>query len=75
MKVAVKLFASLGGKGGTRDQEVEVKEGAGIRDLFEAMDLEITRARAIFVNARHARPDETLSDGDRVDVFPAIGGG
>ena len=75
MKVAVKLFASLGGKGGTCEREVEVDEGAAIRTLFEKMDLENTRARAIFLNARHARPGETLSEGDRVDVFPAIGGG
>ena len=73
--MAVKLFASLGGKGGTRDQEVEVKEGAAIRDLFDALGVKVTGARAVFLNARHATPDEMLSEGDRVDVFPASGGG
>jgi len=75
LKVTVKLFASLRGKSGASDRAVEVGEGAAVRDLFQTIGLEITSARAIFVNGQHATPDAALSEGDRIDAFPAIGGG
>ncbi|MFH0963593.1 MAG: MoaD/ThiS family protein [Planctomycetota bacterium] len=74
MKVSVKLFASLA-RGRKEQQELELGESATVAEMLEALGIRQKEAKAVFRNARHARADERLADGDRVDIFPAIGGG
>ena len=76
MKVSVKLFAGLAASsGGNGDRALDLADGATVADALAALDLARAKTRAVFLNAKHAQPTDPLADGDRLDVFPAIGGG
>ncbi|AEO14022.1 ubiquitin-like small modifier protein 1 [Thermococcus sp. AM4] len=88
MKVTVRYFAryrSLVGKG---EEEVELPEGATVRDLIEKIkELHPVLRNEVFAedddladvnvsrNGRYVRFDETLRDGDIVAIFPPVSGG
>ncbi len=79
MEVELKLYASLashmpkstGGDSGC----VEIKQGTRIRELLEQLEIPTNAVKVVFLNGVHASGDEILNDGDRVGVFPPIGGG
>lgn len=79
MKVNVVLFASLAafqpdGSGGRRARTFELAEGTTIADVIKMLGLP-DEPRIVFVNQRHASEDATLSDGDRLGIFPPVAGG
>jgi molybdopterin converting factor small subunit len=49
--------------------------GSRVQDLMDLLPIPRQDAFAYFVNGRHAAPDQELSCGDVVSVFPAVGGG
>jgi len=76
MKVSVKLFAQY------RDnrfkvREMELPEGTTVAELIEAIGLDLERypLGIVYLNARHAEPDQALHDGDELSLFPKVGGG
>lgn len=76
MQIAVRLHAVLrdlipGGRG-----EVEVSEGATVRDLLDQLQVEDELRELITVNGEQVRDLTTsLREGDEVQVFPAVAGG
>lgn len=48
---------------------------ATVRDLAESLGLPLGEIAIIMVNGMHADLDTALADGDRVALFPAVGGG
>ena len=88
MKVYVKLFANLAQsipanvlsrhpQGVRRDSplEVELPEGSILADLAAYLALPNEKMRLIFVNGRAQKLDYPLAAGDKVGIFPPIGGG
>ena len=88
MKVYVKLFANLAQSvpravlsrppQGIRPGiplEVELTEGSVLADLATCLALPGEKMRLIFVNGRARKLDYTLAPGDKVGIFPPIGGG
>jgi len=79
MKVKLNLFASLARYMPTKAKEnswtVETGEGTKVRELLEQFGIPTDAVKLVFLNGVHASGDETLNDGDRVGVFPPIGGG
>ncbi len=79
MKVEVFLYASLAkympnkkiGKG----MIMEINEGTKIVKHLKEMNIPANAAKLVFLNGIHAKGDEILKDGDRLGVFPPIGGG
>ncbi|HTY98652.1 MAG TPA: MoaD/ThiS family protein [Rhodocyclaceae bacterium] len=83
MKITLSLYATL------RDYlpphssgaqvDLDLPDGAVIPDALAALDVPIALAHIVLVNGRHVlRPDlavRQLAEGDRLAVFPAIGGG
>jgi len=79
MKVKVRLFANL------RDYvpeakigatlEVELREGACVRELVDHFRLPLELVKLVYVNAIYREMDFQLRDGDEVGIFPPIGGG
>ncbi len=77
--VHVKLFAML------RDQfpdlgigeamPVELSPGATVGRLIEQLELPQDQVKVIFVNNIIRKVDHRLSTGDRVGIFPPVGGG
>ncbi len=80
MKVTVKLFATLrkylppdatGGKA-----EVELPDGATVRQLVERLGIPQSAARLVMVDGEHCPElDTPLQDGQTVSIFPPVAGG
>jgi molybdopterin converting factor small subunit len=81
MKVYVRGYATLArrihGENRGRDAvlELDLADGAPIADLLARLDLSPKEARILFVNGRARDLDFRLSEGDRVGIFPPVGGG
>lgn len=44
-------------------------------ELAEKIGLPLQEIKIVMRNGRHASLEETITDGDRVGYFPAVGGG
>ena len=79
MKIEFKLYASLAchmpEKADGNPNVMEVTEGMTIGEVLEQLKVPIDVVRVIFLNGIHAKGDEVLKEGDRVGVFPPVGGG
>ncbi len=77
MEVIVRLFATL------RDllpenkkmETIEIKTGSTVNDVAKYYNISPEASLIIKVNGRHAARDTVLEDGDRVGIFPPVGGG
>jgi len=75
-RVVVKLYASLRRYvGGVPSVEVDVEPGQTIADVLRQLDVPADQARIIFVNHRAGNLSQPLTGGERIGIFPAIGGG
>ena len=54
---------------------VELAVGSTVGDLVGRLGLADRDAKLIFVNHVRGRPDDPLSDGARIQIFPLIAGG
>ncbi|MFZ5572360.1 MAG: MoaD/ThiS family protein [Thermodesulfobacteriota bacterium] len=79
MKIQLNLFATLSRykpEGGAAEaMTIACEEGLTIRELLVGLGLPMDQVKLIFVNGVHAQPDAVLKNGDRVGVFPPVGGG
>jgi sulfur carrier protein ThiS len=79
MKVTLNLFATLSQympkKAKDRPCIIEVDEGTRVRDLLKGLKIPAKKAKLVFLNGVHSKGHEILKEGDRVGVFPPIGGG
>jgi sulfur carrier protein ThiS len=83
MQVTVRLYAGLGrrraaNQGAWSDAallEAALPVGATISDLIASLALPADEIKVIFVNGRVCPQTRPLADGDRVGIFPPIGGG
>ena len=79
MKVYVKLIATYrehlppGTQGNTAS--VEVLSGSSVKDVLEPFGIPLDDSTVIAVNGLTVPLDTTVSEGDRVAAFSAIGGG
>ena len=46
-----------------------------IQDILNGLAIPVSEAAIIFVNGRHANPEDDLHHADTVSIFPPIGGG
>jgi molybdopterin converting factor small subunit len=79
MKIAVKLFASLArfmpDKNIKKPYIIEIQKGTTISDVFKSIGIPEDAVKLIFLNGLHATTDQILKDGDKLGVFPPLGGG
>jgi len=79
IKVEVKLYASLRRYAPQaaigEPIIVQVDEGTSLKDLFAQLHLPEDEVRIVFANGRLREEGYLLQDGDRVGIFPPIGGG
>jgi sulfur carrier protein ThiS len=57
------------------ETEVELLEGATVKDLLEKLDLSLQDIGVVMVNARSGTFQQRLQPGDRITLIPPIGGG
>jgi sulfur carrier protein ThiS len=79
MKVRVKLFGTLGQRfpGYRHDEgiEVEISDGAMVRDLLAHLEIPESQGRIVSIHSSLKKPDDKLEDGDMVSVFQPVFGG
>lgn len=79
MKVEVRLFANLRdrlpreSKGGVT--HVDLPEGANGSDLVSQLAIPRNQPLIFMINGRRQPEDHPLREGDRVGIFPPVGGG
>jgi len=75
-RVTLKLYATLGrlmppeGAGG-----VNIRPGMTVAELVEPLGIPLSDTKLIFVDGRKASLDTKLNGGERVGIFPPVGGG
>ena len=75
MKIAVRLFAGLRERAGTRTIEVELPEGATAADVWPALALgDEPRGLLLAINRSYAQRETTLADGDEIALIPPVSG-
>jgi sulfur-carrier protein len=74
MQITVKLFANFRhGRFSTSIQAFPA--GTHISEVIHFQQIRAAEIGTIMLNNRHADPDHLLQDGDRLALFPLIGGG
>lgn len=75
MRVDVQCFATLASYG-PKQGSMDIREGTRIRDLLEDLGIPEAEVRLVFVNGQN-RSDRSyrIKPGDRVGIFPPVGGG
>jgi len=74
--VHLKLFATLGKflpEGGER--HVQIQPGATVSNLLSQLSIPESDAKLIFINGRRANLETVLKGGERLGIFPPVGGG
>ncbi len=79
MEVTVVLYATLTryhpeGKG-NEAFTIQLPEGAAVKDLFDKLGIKEGEAKQVFTKHRNRLEDYPLEDGEKVAIFPPVGGG
>jgi molybdopterin converting factor subunit 1 len=82
MNVEVRLFAMLAERAGAESVQIEVDEGATVRDAIEAVSRKpgmrepLDRLKVVMaVNREYAHMDVVLHEGDELALIPPVSGG
>jgi molybdopterin synthase catalytic subunit len=76
MKVRVRLFAQLRERAGKGEVEIELPEGAVVRDAIAAMGELVAGLPVVMaVNREYADESMSLSPGDELALIPPVSGG
>lgn len=73
MELTVKCFATLSPL--TPSPQPYPWDGGTVSDLMEHLNVPASEVKLIFVNGVIVEPTQPLADGDRVGLFPPVGGG
>jgi molybdopterin converting factor small subunit len=79
MIIEVNLYATLkrymenvtGGK----SSAIDVEDGTCVKDVIQKLKIPADSVKLIFINGVHAKVDTPLKNGDRLGLFPPVGGG
>lgn len=76
MVVRIRLFAMLRERAGTRELEIELPDGARVRDALAALEeLAGGLPLVMAVNREYADADAPLAPGDELALIPPVSGG
>ena len=76
MNVTVRLFAALRERAGADSVSLELRDGARVADVLQAVEPWSGGARIVIaVNREYATPDTLLAEGDELAAVPPVSGG
>jgi len=73
--IQLKLFATLQAFTPSSADNYMIDQGISIFDLLEQIKMPREKAKLIFINGVKAELTSTLEGGERVGIFPPVGGG
>lgn len=73
--ISLRLFASLAQRMPDRPDRYAVSPGTTIGEVLSALGISEDEAKLIFINNKRADLSSIIEDGDRIGVFPPVGGG
>ena len=75
LHVELKLFASLGHLIPPSADRYPVRSGQTVKDVLSALNVPLDEVQLVFINGIKQDMTAILKDGDRIGIFPPIGGG
>ena len=81
MKIKIKAFASVREAFGFDEKELTVSDGIAVKDIIRQLTKSYQPAPGrdmpllYSINEEYCRDDATLSEGDRLAIFPPVSGG
>ena len=73
--IEIKLFATFAKFLPESANKYEIKSGETVRDLLAQLNIPEEKVRLIFVDGIRADLKTALQGGERVGIFPPVGGG
>ena len=73
--IQIKLFATLQSFMPDSAERYAIEPGTSIRTLLQQLNLPENKARLIFINGVKAELKTVLKGGERIGIFPPVGGG
>ena len=74
-QIQLKLFATLQQFTPSSADNYMIDQGISVFDLLEQINMPREKAKLIFINGVKAELTSTLEGGERVGIFPPVGGG
>ena len=75
MHIQVKLFATLRALAPDNAETYPITPGTTVGDIVTQLSIPAKDAKLIFINGVRKPLDTPLADGDRLGIFPPVGGG
>jgi len=75
MNITLLCYATFADKAPEDADNFPLIEGETVSDVLHRVGIPIDEVKIVFINGVSSKFDSVLSDGDRVGVFPAVGGG
>ena len=73
--IQIKLFATLQSFMPPSAEKYAIETGTTIRTLLQQLDLPENKAKLIFIDGVKAELTTVLKGGERIGIFPPVGGG
>jgi sulfur carrier protein ThiS len=74
MQLTIRLFANFR-VGRFKEESREYGSPPTVRDIVQELGIPDSEVGIIFINGRNAVMDQALAEGDRLSLFPLVGGG
>ena len=73
--IQIKLFATLQRFMPASAENYAIETGTTIRTLLQQLDLPENKAKLVFIDGVKAELTTVLQGGERIGIFPPVGGG
>ncbi len=73
--IKIKLFATLDQFTPANADRYPISPGDTVNELLAELNIPLSSAKLIFVNSVRSEPDTILRGGERIGIFPPVGGG
>lgn len=73
--IQINLYATLKEFTPEASREYPIITGTSVKKLLEDLKVPMDQVKLIFIDSKKADINETLQGGERVGIFPAVGGG
>ena len=73
--IDLRLFATLQKFSPPHSEAIAITPGTTVRGVLKEIGVPVEKAKLIFVDGLKKDLDETLRGGERVGIFPPVGGG